>query len=215
MDFNDIFKLAGAIITSVGGAGLVIAAFSTWLGRVWADRILERDKLKYASELEKLKNQLQSEAQRYQFIFSLYFEGQFKIYNDLWLSLADLQEKADHLWNEPTKDNLVPFAESVRNTKRQIRKSALLLEADHYKEILDHLHILESYVVGKKTLIQLRNVKSTEHVDQDLVEDLINANTTSMQKISHSTNLILEKMRTQIGGGLKQTLSAEGLTKAD
>lgn len=85
---SEVFSIAGAMIGSVGGAAFIIVALSTWLGKVWANRILEQDRLKYASGLEQIKNKLNSERERSQFVFSLYFEGQFKIYNDLWAALA-------------------------------------------------------------------------------------------------------------------------------
>ena len=53
---KEIFMVAGAILGSVGGASLLIMGLSSWLGKVWASRILEKDKLKYQSELEIIKN---------------------------------------------------------------------------------------------------------------------------------------------------------------
>ena len=98
MNIDDIFKISGAIIASVGGSALLIAGFSTWLGKVWAKRILEKDKLKYTSELEAIKSELQRESERQKVTFSLYFEGQFKLYNKLWIALSELQNEVDKLW---------------------------------------------------------------------------------------------------------------------
>ena len=38
------FELAGAILFSVGSAGAILFALSSWLGKVWASRILERER---------------------------------------------------------------------------------------------------------------------------------------------------------------------------
>lgn len=38
------FELAGAILFSIGSAGVIIFALSSWLGKVWATRILDREK---------------------------------------------------------------------------------------------------------------------------------------------------------------------------
>lgn len=38
------FKLAGAVLFSIGSAGAIIFALSSWLGKVWANRILERER---------------------------------------------------------------------------------------------------------------------------------------------------------------------------
>ncbi|MCF6150444.1 MAG: hypothetical protein E3K37_17550 [Candidatus Kuenenia sp.] len=72
---SNVFSIAEAMIGSVGGAALIIVALSTWLGKVWANRILDKDRLKYASELEQIRNKLNSERERSQFVFSLYFGG--------------------------------------------------------------------------------------------------------------------------------------------
>lgn len=80
MSIDEIFMVSGAILTSVGGAAAIIFGFSSWLGKVWANRILEQEKLKYTSELEKIKAKLQNESQKQHLMFSLYFEGQFKLY---------------------------------------------------------------------------------------------------------------------------------------
>ncbi len=200
MNWNDVFKLSVAILTSVGGAALIIGAFSSWLGKVWASRILEKDKLKYSSELEKLKNQLQREAQKHQLIFSLYFEGQFKLYNDLWLSLSELQEKVDNLWDEASKKNLISFMKSVQKAKRQIMNSALLIEKDHYEQILEHLQTLEDYKLGKEQLIRARNLKANDYIEDYEIPNLVAGNATSRQQITSFTEIMLQKMRAQING---------------
>ena len=58
MSIDEIFKISGAILGSVGGAAVIIVGLSSWLGKVWANRILEKDKLAYSSELERIKNKL-------------------------------------------------------------------------------------------------------------------------------------------------------------
>ncbi|MCW9059920.1 MAG: hypothetical protein OQL11_13715 [Gammaproteobacteria bacterium] len=108
MDATDVFLVSGAILASAGGAAAIIFGLSSWLGKVWANRILEQDKLRYTSELEKIKNKLQAESQQRQLMFSLYFEGQFKLYNDLWMSLSELQDGVESLWSEASRRNEPP-----------------------------------------------------------------------------------------------------------
>jgi hypothetical protein len=49
MSIKDAFELGTAIVTSLGGGGLLVFGLSGYLGRVWADRALEIEKHKYAS----------------------------------------------------------------------------------------------------------------------------------------------------------------------
>jgi hypothetical protein len=46
------------ILAAIGGT-TVITGLSAWLGKVWAARILEKDRHKHATEIKKLKDQLQ------------------------------------------------------------------------------------------------------------------------------------------------------------
>ena len=55
---DEIFKLAAAIITSLGGAALILAAFSSWLGGIWAKRMLQNERAKHSETLEELKKEL-------------------------------------------------------------------------------------------------------------------------------------------------------------
>ena len=198
MDINDIFKISGAIIGSVGGAAVIIIGLSTWLGKVWANRILEQDKLRYSLELEKIKNELKSETEKRNFVFSLYFEGQFKLYNDLWVSLSDLQDGVELLWSEANSRNLRNFITVLSKAKKQIRSSALLIEPDHYKEIMEVINNLESYRIGKEKLISSR--RNIENVSEWEIQEIIEQNRNNRDRIFSFVDHMLNKMRGQIGG---------------
>lgn len=55
MNWDEAFKMVFSALGAVGGAGVVIIALSTWLSKVWANRILETDRNRYASEIEALR----------------------------------------------------------------------------------------------------------------------------------------------------------------
>ena len=55
---KDIWEIASAILASLGGGVLIVAAFSTWLGKVWAGRILAGDRAKYQAEIEHIKSDI-------------------------------------------------------------------------------------------------------------------------------------------------------------
>ncbi len=198
MGIEDIFMISGAILGSVGGAAAIIFAFSTWLGHVWANRILEKDKLKYSTELEKIKTQLQNESQKQNLMFSLYFEGQFKIYNNLWVSLIELQNGVEALWDEASQRNLKSFVAALKNAKKSIKQSALLIEPHHYNEILSAIDELESYRAGKEQLILAR--ADLRNIDNYAIEDIIDGNRHNRERITNFVDTMLVKMRAQIGG---------------
>lgn len=198
MTISDAFMIAGAVIGSVGGAALIIGGLSTFLGKVWANRILEQDKLKYTAELEQIRNQLTAFREKSQFVFSLYFEGQFKIYNDLWVALVELQHCVDLLWEEASPHNLKKFIEALRAAKHQIQNSALLVEPAHYVDIIKALKEFEDYRVGKERLVTVRR---TADLPPWQIQEIIEGNRERRELIKSFTNKMLEKLRTQIRAG--------------
>ncbi len=198
MSVSEIFQVSVAIIGSVGGAAVIIFSLSSWLGKVWANRILEEDKLKYSTEFEIIRNKLQSESEKQNLMFSLYFEGQFKLYNNLWVSLSELQNGVDVLWAEANSKNLKNFISVLNKAKKQIRNSAILIESNHYREIMGVIESLENYQIGKGKLIDAR--KHIEDVSEPDIQDIISQNQYSREQINIFVELMLEKMRRHING---------------
>ncbi len=76
MDASDIFKIGLSILSSLGGATLILFAFSSWLGKIWANRILETERGKLASEIELIKTNNQNFINALGVSNSLYVESQ-------------------------------------------------------------------------------------------------------------------------------------------
>lgn len=195
MALSDIFAVSAAVIGSVGGAALIIIGLSSWLGKVWANRILEQDRFRYQSEIEKLRNELTSQREKGNFAFSMYFEGQFKIYNDLWVSLVELRHWVDQLWADATSRNLRNFIRALEKAQRQIQNSALLIESDHYNQINAAMQAFADYKVGKEGLVSGRNA---HQIDDNEVREIIEGNQQNRQLIVQFTDEMLAKMRSQL-----------------
>ncbi len=93
MSMTDAFGLAASIIASVGGAGAIIFGLADKLGKVWADRLMEKEKTihseqlekikaKYSQELEELKSKFVKETEQYkvqlkksEFLFEKQYEA--------------------------------------------------------------------------------------------------------------------------------------------
>ncbi|HBW35631.1 hypothetical protein [Desulfosporosinus sp. BICA1-9] len=93
---KEIFQLIGAVIFSLGGAGAIIFALSSWLGKVWANRILEEEKKKHQLEIEEYKSKLMLELnkvnslnQKALYITKVQYNKEFGIYQDIWEKLFD------------------------------------------------------------------------------------------------------------------------------
>ena len=86
MDYDILNAAITALFGALGGATLVLA-LTSWLGKVWAGRILEQDRARYRREVDIDLAALRGRIERLQFIHKLQFETEFNAYRDLWSNL--------------------------------------------------------------------------------------------------------------------------------
>ena len=53
--------ISAAILGSLGGAGVIIIALSSWLGKVWATRLMDNERHKHDRDLEALRASLKAQ----------------------------------------------------------------------------------------------------------------------------------------------------------
>jgi len=82
MEILEVLKISGAILSSLGGGAVIVFGFSSWLGKVWANRLMEKEKADHVRELESLRHELLKESESYkvklkksEFIFQKEFEA--------------------------------------------------------------------------------------------------------------------------------------------
>src|SRR5664280_611125 len=100
---ENIYQIAFILLSSIGGAIVIIAAFSSWLGKVWANRILQSDKAKYTKELDKIRHQFRIEFDQRSIIHEhqrLSFQRMIKA---LHKSIKSLEQSYDEEW-QPVDD---------------------------------------------------------------------------------------------------------------
>lgn len=161
LTWNDVFKLAGSVIVSVGGAGFIIFCLSSWLGKVWASRILEKEKNEYRKELECYKNELD----KLKTVALRYSGKQFELYNEFWCSLCDLEIAGDILMEEVNSENLKKFIKQFSETSLQIRKGFLFIESNHFNQLQTLLKNFENLEIGKEKLLKMREADGFDKRD--------------------------------------------------
>lgn len=65
MTSTELLQLSGVILTSLGGASAIIFGFSSWLGKVWASRLMEKEKAEFSRELASLSSRLTQDVESY------------------------------------------------------------------------------------------------------------------------------------------------------
>jgi hypothetical protein len=90
MDFESTINLFGAVIVTLGGSSAIVFGLSSWIGKIWATKLMEKDKSKYIKEIETLKNELQTKMTKMEHFHKIseqtyqsLFNAKIATYNDL------------------------------------------------------------------------------------------------------------------------------------
>jgi len=75
MNAYDVLKIVSAALASLGGGGLIVMAMFGWLGRVWADRLMEKERNEHARILEQDRSKYAQELERERAKYAQELEG--------------------------------------------------------------------------------------------------------------------------------------------
>jgi len=141
MNIVDILKLGSAVVVSLGGSSLILLALSSWLGRVWAERILERQKAIYAVDLEEFKKKLVLETESHKIRLKkseLIFAREFDAASSLVALVKDITPTYKHPmmdWNDACDDIARDFGKIENLIAKYLRDNGAVLN-DQVKDIL-------------------------------------------------------------------------------
>jgi hypothetical protein len=142
MSSKTIIEIILSVIGSFATAGAIVMASASWLGKVWATRILEKEKNRFANEMFKLQSKadIELEALKKRFetniiSFNLGFQKEFEIYNNLWKAVVELRNQtvavsllSDSMENENDKISKTLKNEAVDKYFEAIKKVLLIYE---------------------------------------------------------------------------------------
>jgi hypothetical protein len=99
MPVKDILEVALTVIASLGGGGAIVFGLSSYLGKRWADRALEKQKQEYAhlnieftNQLDIAKRRLQIELDAQGLFQRLRIESEFERIKELWRRIVILRD---------------------------------------------------------------------------------------------------------------------------
>ncbi|TOF33830.1 hypothetical protein CGJ21_24465 [Vibrio parahaemolyticus] len=61
---DEYLKIGATIIAALGGSGAIILSLANYLGKIWANRLMVKEKAEHDRELEKLRTELHQESQQ-------------------------------------------------------------------------------------------------------------------------------------------------------
>ncbi len=192
MTWHDSLQIVLTAIASIGGAGTIFWKLSAHIGNMWAKTYLEKIKKEYQKEIENYKAQLAIIKATY----IRYSNRQFELYNKLWESLCELKFSADNLWEEANEENLLDFSKRLSRTIRDVEKSYLFIEEEHYKELIKLLEEFGNYEFGKAKLIKLKNYRN--EIDRNKIIKLINDNKNKKQRYNELIDIVKKDLKKQL-----------------
>ena len=125
---SELWQTVLGILTSVGVGGAIVCAFSSWLGKIWAQRILAKETSEYKENLERLIKNLEKK----NYVSKVRFDTEFAIYRELCES-TDGMERAVYMLFPSNMDYLPEDEEKRRELCLERYKTAQISYVDSSK----------------------------------------------------------------------------------
>src|ERR1019366_6845412 len=100
MNLKEIAEVGAAIITGLGGGGAIVFGLSNYLGKIWADRGLEKQRHEYSqlnialqSQFETASRRLQVELDALGLVHKLRTQEEFTRLSGLWIQIINLRNQ--------------------------------------------------------------------------------------------------------------------------
>ena len=150
-------------------------------------------------EMEIIKSKLQVEFEVIKTNLMSCPQEQFNLYNELWVALCDLEICIDGLWESSSIKNLESLADQLRITREKIRKSALIIEDTHYKNLNSILSKFEGLDFGKKRLVELRKGQAKRQgLSDEKIHSLLQSNKQMREDLKNYLPQIMHFLKGQL-----------------
>jgi 3'-phosphoadenosine 5'-phosphosulfate sulfotransferase (PAPS reductase)/FAD synthetase len=112
----------------------------------------------------------------------------------------------DDLWHSANQDTLNKFSDKLKKLYRNLEKSALLIEEDHYQKLVNSLDVFANFQFGKQKLIDLQSYTKGSYVPNisERIGVLISDNEQHRKNLNQVMQNLMDEMRIQINGNRKE-----------
>ncbi len=207
----NILGITGGVVT---GVGIIIFALFKFLGTIQINRInnneihdlttkLEQSRHEMAKSLTKIENDLRAQSDKQNIAFNMYFGGQFNKYNELWVSIVELQESVDLLWEGVDEIRLASFVNAINTSKKKLKLARPYLDPNDYRLVEEFFGKIDNYKEGKQTVLSFHNLPDREFNKRstlDKVNSFIEQNRYLRDEINNISEIILKNIGDRLRG---------------
>ena len=133
--FRVIVEIAGSIIVALGGGGAIVVGLSSWLGKVWADRLMQKEKATHDRELEDFKVQALRKLEEQK----AHFQEKIALYKEAITPVVEFITEYQRAGGKPPKDVCVAFEKKRLATSVQFGMFATVPACDAYNTLIDYI----------------------------------------------------------------------------
>jgi hypothetical protein len=147
--------ILSAVFGAAGGVVALVTGLSGFLGRIWADRIVEAQRAKFGTELALLRGQLDAEVRRLQgeidktiLVHRAHFDTEFNALKDIWRKVAHVRSVFNELKPPRHRDAQGP-SEGSRIVSDALAELIMAIDSQspfYPKDIYDDLDNLRAMV---------------------------------------------------------------------
>ena len=140
---DKIVSILGEIVIALGGAGAVIIALSSFIGKQWSDRYMKKKTAEYDKQIEFYKNSLELERDRYNALYEqivyknkIIFDYEYDVYKDILPKMIKAKKSFD-LWItfHLDDDKLYKYKEDQNLLNDTISSYSVFIDKEIYDKI--------------------------------------------------------------------------------
>lgn len=150
MSLPDVLGISATIIGALGGGAGIIFGMSSWLGKVWAARLMENEKAKFSKDLELIKSSLTRDVESYKIKLKkseFIFEKQYEAASELVALIREFLPPLLHQdmdWDEACDEIARDFESISEKLERYLSRHGAILD-DTPKNLLSQVIGIASY----------------------------------------------------------------------
>jgi hypothetical protein len=135
MGLKELAELSASVLVSLGGSGAILLGLSNWFGKLWAERLMEKERARYQLALEGFKAQLDRESD----LKGQTLREKLALYKDVIPPIVDLITLTLDTPQRNSKDAILEFERKRLATTALLGMFAPLPVFEAYNVVIDYL----------------------------------------------------------------------------